>query len=135
MQLTPWTTITNINGWTQVVGPGARPYPYDISDPVIINHPGIDFNYLEEDLPKNKLPEGVEMKNLYEVYMIYAENRKKPEVYKETMIIANNEEDAKIKSGLLKEVDKEWDNDYLTFICKNIGEVKVKEKAKEVKNV
>ena len=84
---------------------------------------------------KNKLPEGVEMKNLYEVYMIYAENRKSPVIHHEVGIIASDEEDAKIKSGLMKKIDEEWDADYLTFICKKIGEVKVKEKPKEVKNI
>lgn len=81
------------------------------------------------------IPEGVEMKNLYDVYLIYGENRKDPFIKRSDGIIASDEEDAKIKSGLMKEVQEDWDADYLTFIVNRIGEVKVKEKPKEVKQV
>lgn len=90
---------------------------------------------IEETEEKNKLPEGVEMKKLYNVYMIYGENRKQLVIKKKDDVIASDEEDAKIKSGLMKTISEEWDNDYLTFIVHEIGEVKVKEKPKEVKNV
>lgn len=92
----------------------------------------IDFSSEEE---KIKLPGGVEMKGLYDVYMIYAEDRKSFIKSVSVGVLANDEEDAKIKSGLMKSIEDEWDVDYLTFIVKYIGDVKVKEKPKEVKNV
>lgn len=79
--------------------------------------------------------EGVEMKTLFDVYMVYAENRKKPVMEIKRGIIASDEEDAKIKSGLMKLVQENWDADFLTFVVNIIGEVKVKEKPKEVKQV
>lgn len=87
-----------------------------------------------EDLG-NKTIEGVEMKELYDVYMVYAEDRKNPVVVVKRGVIASDDEDAKIKSGLMKKIDEDWDADYLTFICYTIGEVSVKEKPKEVKQV
>ena len=84
---------------------------------------------------KTKLPEGVEMKTLYEVWLVYAENRKKPIIMKKEGVIADNEEDAKIRSGLMKDVNDTWDTDYLNIICIEIASVKVKSKPKEVKNV
>lgn len=83
----------------------------------------------------NKKKEGVEMKTLYDVYMVYAENRKKPVMEIKRGIIASDEEDAKIKSGLMKSVQEDWDADFLTFVVNKIGDVKVKEKPKEVKQV
>ena len=85
------------------------------------------------DLPTPK--EGVEMKGLYDVHLIYAEDRKHPLVFSEINIIADSDEDAKLKSALMQEVKGDWDMDYLTFIVKKIGDVKVKEKPKEVKQV
>ncbi len=84
---------------------------------------------------KTNLPEGVEMKTLYEVWLVYAENRKKPIIMKKEGIIADNEEDAKIRSGLMKDINDTWDTDYLTVICIEVASVKVKSKPKEVKNV
>ena len=83
---------------------------------------------------KNKI-EGVEIMKLYDVVMVYAESRKDPVIVAKKYIIAKDAEDAKIKSGLMKEVDEKWDADYLTFIVSEIGEVKVKEKPKEVKTI
>ena len=113
-----YTTTTDNTGWYE--GKWSGHFQDDISD---------EF---EED--KNKI-EGVEMLNLYDVYMVYGEDRKKPEIEIERGIIAKNEEDAKIKSGLMQKVDPKWDADYLSFIVVELGEVKVKEKAKEVKNI
>ncbi|KKK97955.1 hypothetical protein LCGC14_2647560 [marine sediment metagenome] len=84
---------------------------------------------------KTNLPEGVEMKTLYEVWLVYAENRKKPIIMKKEGIIADNEEDAKIRSGLMKDINDTWDTDYLTVICIEVASVKVKSKPKEVKTV
>ena len=72
---------------------------------------------------------------LYDVYLVYAEDRKNPIVHRVFGVIARDEEDAKIKSGLMQQVQDDWDADYLNFICKEIGDVKVKEKPKEVKQV
>ncbi|KKK59534.1 hypothetical protein LCGC14_3033430 [marine sediment metagenome] len=97
----------------------------------------ISINSIDEDIPdiKTKLPEGVDMKTLYEVWLVYAENRKKPIIMKKEGVIADNEEDAKIRSGLMKDVNDTWDTDYLNIICIEIASVKVKSKPKEVKNV
>lgn len=75
------------------------------------------------------------MLGLYEVTMVYAEDRKNPVVFRELALIAASEEDAKIKSGFMSRVKSEWDADYLTFIVKKIGDIKVKAKPQEVKNV
>jgi hypothetical protein len=88
----------------------------------------------QEESPKINLPEGVEMKKLYEVYLVYGEDRKKPIVEK-AQVIADSDEDAKVKSGLMAKVNPEWDADYLTIAAVEIIEVKVKERPKEVKNV
>jgi hypothetical protein len=88
----------------------------------------------QEESPKIKLPEGVVMKKLYEVYLVYGEDRKKPIVEK-AQVIADSDEDAKVKSGLMAKVNPEWDADYLTIAAVEIIEVKVKERPKEVKQV
>ena len=81
------------------------------------------------------LKEGIEMKNLYEVFLVYGEDRKNPVISATERVIANDDEDARVKSGIYSKVEKEWDADYLTIIVHNLGAVKIKEKAKEVKNV
>lgn len=95
-------------------------------------------HYMYQCIYQTTLPptkEGVEMKGLYEVWLIYAEDRKYPLIRSLNNIIADSEEDAKIKSGLMASVDPDWDTDYLTFIVKKVGDVKVKEKPKEVKQI
>ena len=79
--------------------------------------------------------EGVEMKGLYDVYLIYGEDRADILLKRKEGIIASDDEDAKIKSGLMKDVQDSWDADYLTFIVRRIGDVKVKARAQEVKQV
>jgi hypothetical protein len=74
------------------------------------------------------------MKKLYEVYLVYGEDRKNPLVFKE-QVIAENEEDAKIRSGLNAQILPSWESDYLTFTAVEIIDVKVKERPKEVKQV
>lgn len=69
---------------------------------------------------------------LYDVYLIYAEKLTEP-IVKKASVIAKNEDDAKIKSGLMKEVNEKWDTDYLTFITNPIGIVTFKKKPEEVK--
>ena len=72
---------------------------------------------------------------LYTVYLVYAEDRKAPVVKRVDGVLAKNTEDAKVKSGLMKEVQDDWDSDYLNFICEHIGTVNVKAKPTEVKSV
>lgn len=74
------------------------------------------------------------MKELFEVYLVYGEDRKEPIVHTQ-LVIAASEEEAKIKSGLLAVIKPEWDADYLTFLVRKIGEVAVKAKPSEVKQV
>lgn len=82
------------------------------------------------------LKEGIEMKNLYEVFLVYGEDRNNPVVNMMTdCVIAESDEDAKIKSGVYSKIKPEWDADYLTILVRNLGAVKIKEKAKEVKSV
>ena len=122
-----WTTTNtsisiNPSGyWSQYQN---NPYPQDQYPPAP-----------PKELAGNKIIEGVEMKELYDVYMVYAEDRKNPIIEIKRGVIACGEEDAKVKSGLMKKVDEDWDSDYLTFICYEIGSVSVKEKPKEVKQV
>lgn len=75
------------------------------------------------------------MKGLYDVYLVYGEDRKMIIKKVVTGVLADSDEDAKIKSGLMKEIKDDWDADYLTFIVRKIGDVKIKEKPKEVKQV
>ena len=75
------------------------------------------------------------MKNLYEVFLVYGEDRKNPTITAVERVIANDDEDAKVKSGIYANVSSEWDADYLTIIVRCLGAVKIKEKAKEVKQV
>ncbi len=84
---------------------------------------------------ENPTKEGIEMKNLYEVFLVYGEDRKNPIMSATERVIANDEEDARVKSGIYSIVDKSWDADYLTIIVRNLGAVKIKERAKEVKSV
>ena len=101
-------TFTNGSGWTSLDFGGTKPAA----------------------TPK----EGVEMKGLFEVYLVYGEDRKEPIVHA-ARVIAASEEDAKIKSGLMPIIKPEWDADYLTFIVRKIGDVAVKARPSEVKQV
>ena len=77
----------------------------------------------------------VRYSQLWNVFLIYAENRANPFCEQRLGVIADSEEDAKLKSGLMQCVNAEWDTDYLNFICQPIGQVKTKPKPKEVKSV
>ena len=88
--------------------------------------------YREKNIP---LPEGVVMKSLYKVTLCYGEDRKAPVVMEFAPIIADSDEDAKIKSGVYAAIDKEWDADFVTVLIQKIGDVKVKERVKEVRQV
>ena len=75
------------------------------------------------------------MKSLYKVTLCYGDDRKNPFVEEFVPIIADSDEDAKIKSGVFGKILSTWDADYLTIIVTKIGDVKVKERPKEVKQV
>lgn len=97
--------------------------------PSVITYPSGAVNQIKPT------KEGIEMKNLYEVFLVYGEDRKNPIVTKAENVIANDDEDARVKSGIYSKVEKEWDADYLTIIVRSLGAVKIKERAKEVKTV
>ena len=102
----------------------------DWASTVVYGSPGTEI--------KQPLKEGIEMKNLYEVFLVYGEDRINPLIHRTAdagYVVAENDEDAKIKSGIFSMIKSEWDADYLTIIVRNLGAVKIKEKAKEVKNV
>jgi len=77
------------------------------------------------------------MKGLYEVIGVYGEDRNNVLIHRpeKSVVLASGEEDAKMKSGIYGWIDAKWDADYLTIIVRKIGDVAVKEKPKEVKNV
>jgi hypothetical protein len=91
------------------------------------NHPSV--------ANENAIKEGVEMKKLYTVYLVYGADRDKPTVVVRRDVIAKDIEDAKVKSGIYAEVKAEWDSDYLTIYADEICDVKVKAKPSEVKTV
>ncbi len=117
-----WTTTTTSlpkpQGWNE------NWYYYDPS------FTSIKFDELTDNSKKE-----YDMKGLYDVYLVYAENRDCPATFRKDYVIASSEEDAKIKSGLMKEVNPAWDDDYLTFIVRKIGDIKVKPKPQETKQV
>jgi len=105
-------------------------YPNQLPNQTII------YQYVyDKEKKENPIIGGIDMKGLYDVYLIYAEDRHAPKIKTAIGVIADSDEDAKIKSGLMKEIDEKWDADYLTIIVNKIGDVKVKEKPKEVKQV
>jgi len=75
------------------------------------------------------------MKSLFKVTLCYGEDRKAPIVMEFLPVIADGDEDAKIKSGVYGAIDKDWDADFVTVLIQKIGDVRVKERPKEVKNV
>lgn len=78
--------------------------------------------------------EGVEMQGLFEVYLVYGESRKEPVVHS-ARVVATSEEEAKLKSGLYPLIQKDWDPDFVTLFVRKLGDVAVKERAKEVRQV
>lgn len=110
-------------------------YPEPSVDYIHDLHVQVHMDLAEKLNKGEKLPEGVEKMTLYKVWMIYGGDRKNLIIDSQDGVLAKNEEDAKIKSGLMQKVNQEWDADYLTFICQEIGDVNVKAKPKEVKQV
>lgn len=83
----------------------------------------------------DKLPEGVNVKGLYEVIVCYGEDRKEPFVKVLPPVIADSDEDARIKSGAYGFIKPDWDADFLTIIPRKLGDVKIKSRPQEVKQV
>jgi hypothetical protein len=79
--------------------------------------------------------ENVEMKGLWNVYLVYGGDRDLPIQHVSLLILASDAEDAKVKSGLYSKVEKDWDSDYLTICAVKVCDVKIKAKPAEVKNV
>jgi hypothetical protein len=118
----------------------AQPQPWSSSRTVTWNDIGThslsDFLLkCQQNSHNNSLKEGIEMKKLYTVYLIYGADRDKPTVVVRRDVIAKDIEDAKVKSGIYAEVKAEWDSDYLTIYADEICDVKVKAKPSEVKTV
>ena len=65
---------------------------------------------------------------LYQVWVIYAEDRKNPVITcTPQCVIAKNEKEAMIKSGVCRSIQKDWDAEYVTIIYQQVGQVNVKE--------
>lgn len=119
-----WDNTTGSGKWKEVTNIGGFNYYWTTS-------------FMHNNELINPKKEGIEMKGLYEVIGVYGEDRNnvifhRPE---KSFVIASSEEDAKMKSGIYGWIDEKWDADYLTIIVRKIGDVAVKEKPKEVKNV
>lgn len=114
--------------WSQV-----HPYPPVPTDGYV---DALRYITSISESPKESLPKGVEMKNLYEVIAVYAEDRNNPVIVNAgRYVMATDDAEAKQKSGIYKVIDDKWDNDFLTIIVRNLGAVKVKERPKEVVTV
>jgi hypothetical protein len=79
--------------------------------------------------------EEVDIMTMYDVYLVYGGDRKNIVVESALGVIAANGEDAKLKSGLMQKMQTEWDTAYVSFVVRPLGEVKVKPRPKEVKQV
>jgi len=87
---------------------------------------------LPENKPFPKLKKGVKMSTLFNIFLVYGENRLDP-VVKQEHIIAEDREEAKLKTSLRP--TKTWDIDFVTLIVSEIGDCTVKERPTEVLNV
>ena len=125
--------------WTTWAGTTYSPYPYWKIDPA--PQPPQDIDVLraleeateayEKFAKENKKNKEVDIMFLYRVYLIYAADRKNPQVITTGSTIAKDDEDAKVKSGVYQKIDAEWDADYITVVCEKVAEVKVKPKPQE----
>lgn len=115
---------------TVSIPPGGLPAPLFDTDKKKL------MDWYERHVEKNKpLPRGVEMATLYKVTLCYAEDRKAPIVQEFPPVIATSPDDARLKSGVYSFVLTTWDEDYLTILTSVIGDVKVKSRPSEVKQV
>ena len=72
------------------------------------------------------------MAALYNIYLVYGGNRSKPIIVEKRNIVGSNSEDVKIKSGIMKEIQTDWDTEFVTIIIEKIGDVVLREKTKKV---
>lgn len=121
-------TDDNTSGPQQTLGGDFYPVPYSTL-PLTFG----DW-YSSWNKPSVTPKEGVEMQGLFEVYLVYGESRKEPIIHS-ARVVATSEEEAKLKSGLYPLIQKDWDPDYVTLFGRKLGDVAVKERAKEVKQV
>jgi len=90
---------------------------------------------IKKDIEKQLHPQEVDIMFLYRVYLVYAADRKNPQIVTTGSTVAKDEEDAKIKSGVYAKIQADWDPDYITIVAEQVAEVRVKAKAQEVKQV
>jgi len=69
-------------------------------------------------------PKGETMYYLWQVFLVYG----KGDICSPCMpkyVVAKDSEEAKIKSGVYKDIPDRWDTEYVTILCITLGEVKV----------
>ncbi len=69
---------------------------------------------------------------LFRLTLVYGGNRNNIIVVEKNNVVASSVEEAKIKSGIMKEINSSWDTDFITLLAEKVGEVLVKEKTKKV---
>lgn len=77
---------------------------------------------------------GSEMQTLYNVYLVYGEDRLNPIVESRTVVACSSEE-AKMKSKIQALIKDNWDIDFVTVAACSICNVAIKERPTEVKSV
>ncbi|HEY6020119.1 MAG TPA: hypothetical protein VIY48_09520 [Candidatus Paceibacterota bacterium] len=77
---------------------------------------------------------GIDMQTLFDVFLVYGEDRIAPLVTNRR-VVACNEEEAKLKSKISEEIKDDWDIDFVTIVVRQIGSVAIKERPQEVKSV
>ena len=88
------------------------------------------YSYMMENWKKLK-SKGETMYYLWQVFLVYGKGDTKQglkSVCSPCMpkyVIAKDSEEAKIKSGVYKDIPDSWDSEYVTILCLTLGEVKV----------
>ena len=90
------------------------------------NHYGYIFtnDYSTGIYPDSWAFKGETMYYLWQVFLVYG----KGDTCSPCMpkyVVAKDMEEAKIKSGVYKEIPTTWDSEYVTILCLTLGEVKV----------
>jgi len=81
------------------------------------------YSYMMENWKKLK-SKGETMYYLWQVFLVYG----KGDICSPCMpkyVVAKDSEEAKIKSGVYKDIPDRWDSEYVTILCLTLGEVKV----------
>ena len=83
------------------------------------------YDFVTDDLTSpNSKSKGETMYYLWQVFLVYG----KGDTCSPCMpkyAIAKDSEEAKIKSGVYKDIPDSWDSEYVTILCLTLGEVKV----------